>query len=107
MSASISLNAIRNVFEEPSYTAHVYNLPQQHKDQFSNNQPPTPPSRTATTFGTIPHRTNTIPVSMTNPAAARAIEESFERTSGNRNSLTKRYLSHLGSNGNSEVRTQK
>uniref|UniRef100_A0A914C1N5 MABP1/WDR62 second WD40 domain-containing protein n=1 Tax=Acrobeloides nanus TaxID=290746 RepID=A0A914C1N5_9BILA len=105
MSASISLNAIRNVFEEPSYTAHVYNLPQQHKDQFSSNQPPTPPSRTATTFGTIPHRTNTIPVSMTNPAAARAIEESFERTSGNRNSLTKRYLSHLGSNGNSEPRT--
>lgn len=98
MSTSISLNAIRNAYvDEQPYNSPPYVLPQ--KDPYFSSQAPTPPGRQLpTTFGSAPNRQNV------NPSTPnRKIDESFERTSDNRNSLTKRYLSHLGSNGNANV----
>lgn len=104
MSASISLNAIRNVFadEPPSHypTSPVYTMP-------PKEPVPTPlgarNAATTTTFGTMPHRPNAGPAAMSSAQASRLNDESFDRATAKRNSLTKRYLSHLGSNTNGNV----
>lgn len=103
MSTSISLNAIRHVFEEPSNTSTpVYALPQQPKDvsSFMNRTP------TTTFSSAMPYRTNGMPT----PQASHTNDGSFDRLATSRNSLTKRYLTHIGTDSatnNAEVVVKK